>query len=138
MSQTTAVIEELDDWEVLCSFLPEGWKGKARESGALTRARGVADAPALLRTLIDPYRDGVFAGGDLGAGPADGVGAAERGGGVQAPAVGGGMVAVAGRANARRLRDGGSARGATGPSGGCHGGVGTGKHGHGLAHPLRP
>ncbi len=52
MSQTTAVIEELDDWEVLCSFLPEGWEGKARESGALVRARGVADAPALLRTLL--------------------------------------------------------------------------------------
>ena len=52
MSQTLAVFEELDDWEVLCSFLPEGWEGKARESGALTRARGVEDAPALLRTLL--------------------------------------------------------------------------------------
>jgi len=52
MSQTAAVFEELDDWEVLCSFLPEGWEGKAREYGALVRARGVADAPALLRTLL--------------------------------------------------------------------------------------
>jgi len=52
MSQTVAVFEELDDWEVLCSFLPAGWEGKARESGALTRARGVADATALLRTLL--------------------------------------------------------------------------------------
>ena len=52
MRQPTAIIEELDDWEVLCSFLPEGWEGKAREYGALVRARGVADAPALLRTLL--------------------------------------------------------------------------------------
>ena len=52
MSQPTAVIEELDDWKVLSSFLPEGWEGKARECGALVRARGVADASALLRTLL--------------------------------------------------------------------------------------
>ena len=59
MRQPTAVIEELDDWEVLCSFLPEGWEGKAREYGALVRARGVADAPALLRTLLIHMRRGV-------------------------------------------------------------------------------
>lgn len=52
MSQGAAVVEELDDWEVLCSFLPEGWEQKAREYGALTRARGVADAQALLRILL--------------------------------------------------------------------------------------
>ena len=52
MSRPAAVIEELDDWEVLSSFLPQGWEGKAREYGALVRARGVADAPALLRTLL--------------------------------------------------------------------------------------
>jgi len=52
MSQTAVVFEELDDWEVLCSFLPAGWEDKAREYGALVRARGVADAPALLRTLL--------------------------------------------------------------------------------------
>ena len=52
MSGTAAVFEELDDWDVLCTFLPAGWEGKAREYGALVRARGVADAPALLRTLL--------------------------------------------------------------------------------------
>ena len=52
MSQTAEVVGELEDWEVLCSFLPEGWEGKARECGALVRARGVADAGALLRTLL--------------------------------------------------------------------------------------
>lgn len=38
MKQPLAVFEELDDWEVLCSFLPQGWEDKARECGALTRA----------------------------------------------------------------------------------------------------
>ena len=44
--------QELDDWEVLCSFLPEGWEQKARELGAMKRARGVGDAQALLRVLL--------------------------------------------------------------------------------------
>ena len=52
MSRTAEVIEELEDWEVLCSFLPEGWEQKAGEHGALRRARGVADAQALLRILL--------------------------------------------------------------------------------------
>lgn len=52
MSLAAEAVEEPDDWEVLCSFLPEGWEGKAREYGALVRARGVADAGALLRTLL--------------------------------------------------------------------------------------
>lgn len=52
MSQAVAVVEELDDWEVVCSFLPEGWEEKAREYGALTRARGIADAQSLLRILL--------------------------------------------------------------------------------------
>jgi Transposase DDE domain len=45
-------VEELENWEVVCSFLPAGWEGKAREYGALRRARGVADAGALLRILL--------------------------------------------------------------------------------------
>jgi Transposase DDE domain len=52
MKQLTASVEELDDWEVLRSFLPEGWEQKAWECGALTRARGIADADALLRVLL--------------------------------------------------------------------------------------
>jgi len=32
--------------------LPDGWEQKARECGALTRARGIADAAALLRVLL--------------------------------------------------------------------------------------
>ena len=46
------MLEELDDWEVLCSFLPQGWEDKARESGAMTRARGIGGADALLRVLL--------------------------------------------------------------------------------------
>ena len=46
------MLEELDDWEVLCSFLPDGWQDKARECGALTRARGIGGADSLLRVLL--------------------------------------------------------------------------------------
>jgi hypothetical protein len=52
MKQPSAMLEELDDWEVLCSFLPQGWEDKARECGALTRARGIGGAGALLRVLL--------------------------------------------------------------------------------------
>ena len=52
MKQPAADLEELDDWGILCSFLPEGWEQKARECGALTRARGIGGADALLRVLL--------------------------------------------------------------------------------------
>lgn len=52
MKQPTAAVEELEDWEVLRSFLPDGWEQKARECGALTRARGIEGADALLRILL--------------------------------------------------------------------------------------
>lgn len=46
------ISQELDDWDVVCRFLPEGWEQQARELGAIKRARGVADAQALLRILL--------------------------------------------------------------------------------------
>lgn len=52
MNPPSSSIEELDDWRVLRSFLPKGWEDKARECGALTRARGIAGADALLRVLL--------------------------------------------------------------------------------------
>jgi hypothetical protein len=52
MSQPLPVLTELDDWDILSAFLPEGWQQKARECGALTRARGVAGPEALLRILL--------------------------------------------------------------------------------------
>ncbi len=52
MKRPSALLEELDDWEVVCSFLPAGWEQQARECGALTRARGVSGPGALLRILL--------------------------------------------------------------------------------------
>jgi Transposase DDE domain len=52
MKQPALSFEELDDWAVLCTFLPGGWEQKARELGALTRARGVSGPEALLRILL--------------------------------------------------------------------------------------
>lgn len=52
MAPPQAPLKELDDWAVLCQFLPDGWEQKARESGALTRARGVKTPMALLRVLL--------------------------------------------------------------------------------------
>ena len=40
------------DWEVLRSFLPAGWEDKARELGALRRARNIKTAEVLLRVLL--------------------------------------------------------------------------------------
>lgn len=50
--QRATALRELDDWEIICSFLPEGWQEKARSCGALTRARGIRGAEALLRLLL--------------------------------------------------------------------------------------
>ncbi len=59
MREAGRVVEELEDWEVLCSFLPAGWEAKARECGALRRARGVGDARrALLGILLMPVGTG--------------------------------------------------------------------------------
>jgi hypothetical protein len=41
-----------DNWPVVCSFLPQGWKEMARSTGALRRAREVPDAESLLRLLL--------------------------------------------------------------------------------------
>lgn len=50
--------QDLDEWEVLCQILPEGWEAAARSTGALRRARGVSDAAVLLRTLLVHLADG--------------------------------------------------------------------------------
>ena len=52
MKEPLSVLAELDDWGILSSFFPEGWRQKARECGALTRARGIAGPDALLRILL--------------------------------------------------------------------------------------
>src|SRR2546429_4565559 len=52
MNQRLSSLAELDDWSILSTFLPEGWQQKARECGALTRARGIAGPEALLQILL--------------------------------------------------------------------------------------
>lgn len=42
----------IENWEVLRGFLPAGWEGMARDSGALRRARDFPDAESLLRVLL--------------------------------------------------------------------------------------
>jgi hypothetical protein len=42
----------IEDWPILCTFLPKGWKEMARRTGALQRARDVPDAESLLRLLL--------------------------------------------------------------------------------------
>ena len=52
------VLDNEDDWQVLTSFLPGGWKEKAKELGALLRCRKFLDAESLLRTLLIHLSDG--------------------------------------------------------------------------------
>lgn len=47
-----------EDWNVVMSMLPEGWRDWARETGALRRCRNFADAGALLRVLMIHLMDG--------------------------------------------------------------------------------
>lgn len=54
----TFTAEYEDDWSVLTKFLPEGWREKAKELGALQRFRAFPDVDALLRTLLDHVAEG--------------------------------------------------------------------------------
>jgi hypothetical protein len=47
-----ARVQELDDWPLVCQFLPPDWQEQARLLGALRRARGFPNAAVLLRTLL--------------------------------------------------------------------------------------
>ena len=48
-----AVKQDLEDWDLVERFLPEGWQAMARETKAFRRRRGkFTDAPSLLRTLL--------------------------------------------------------------------------------------
>jgi hypothetical protein len=51
-------VKGLDDWGVVCQFLPPRWKEAARKLGALRRARGIRDADVLLRVLMVHLVDG--------------------------------------------------------------------------------
>jgi Transposase DDE domain len=42
----------MQDWTILCTFLPPGWAEMARTTGALRRKRDFPDAESLLRVLL--------------------------------------------------------------------------------------
>ena len=48
----------LDDWQVVCQFLPHGWEEAARTHGALRRSREIPNAEILLRVLLVHLVDG--------------------------------------------------------------------------------
>jgi len=48
-----------EDWQVLTRFFPEGWREKAKETGALTRQRGFDSPDTLLRVLLIHLAEGV-------------------------------------------------------------------------------
>jgi len=41
-----------EEWEFLTNFLPDDWREQARRTGALRRARGIADADCLLQLIL--------------------------------------------------------------------------------------
>ena len=43
---------ELENWEILCSFLPPEWAEQARRLGAMRRARYISDPGTVLRILL--------------------------------------------------------------------------------------
>jgi hypothetical protein len=45
-------LTELENWEILCSFLPPEWAEQARRLGAMRRARYISDPGTLLRVLL--------------------------------------------------------------------------------------
>jgi hypothetical protein len=51
-------LEPVDDWQVICRFLPSGWEEAARRLGAMHRARGIPNAEVLLRGLLVHLADG--------------------------------------------------------------------------------
>lgn len=51
-------LADREDWQIICQFLPTGWREAARQFGALRRARGIPDASTLLRALLTHLADG--------------------------------------------------------------------------------
>jgi len=47
--ENTRWLEQEDDWQVVLSFLPVGWRPKAKELGALRRCRKFDNEENLLR-----------------------------------------------------------------------------------------
>ena len=56
MKTSAAVFD--DDWTILTTFLPDGWRDMAKKLGALQRLRAFPDVDVLLRTLLDHVAEG--------------------------------------------------------------------------------
>src|ERR1035437_1559054 len=52
MEDATKSLPELENWEVLSTFLPPQWAQQARSSGAMRRARYISDPAIVLRILL--------------------------------------------------------------------------------------
>lgn len=48
----------LEDWQLICQFLPTGWEAAARQLGAWRRAREFPNVAILLRVLLTHLADG--------------------------------------------------------------------------------
>ena len=52
MSASKHALAEWEDWEILRTFLPPGWREQARRLGAMRRARYISDPATVLRVLL--------------------------------------------------------------------------------------
>jgi len=52
MSHSRKDFTEIENWEILCSFLPPDWAAQARRLGAMRRARYISDPSTVLRILL--------------------------------------------------------------------------------------
>ncbi len=52
MGRAQKYLTELDNWEILCTFLPHDWAEQARRLGAMRRARYISDPGTVLRILL--------------------------------------------------------------------------------------
>jgi len=52
MGQSKKYLTEIENWEILCTFLPQGWAEQARHLGAMRRARYISDPGTVLRVLL--------------------------------------------------------------------------------------
>jgi hypothetical protein len=52
------IVDAKSEWELVTQLLPDGWREKAKELGAVRRARGIRDPETLLRMLLVHLADG--------------------------------------------------------------------------------
>jgi len=52
MGHAKKQFNELEDWEILCTFLPANWADQARRLGAMQRARYIKEPAIVLRVLL--------------------------------------------------------------------------------------